>query len=97
MIKVLFFATIRDLTREKETAAEGADTVMELLLQLSDRYGPDFREEALDGDNISDRLIVLVNGRHIAHTEEEKRTSPRVTPWLFFPSSGEASPPCPPA
>ena len=68
MIKVLFFATIRDLTREKETAAEGADTVMELLLQLSDRYGPDFREEALDGDTISDRLIVLVNGRHIAHT-----------------------------
>ena len=68
MIKVLFFATIRDLSREKETAAEGADTVMELLLQLSDRYGPDFREEALDGDNISDRLIVLVNGRHLAHT-----------------------------
>lgn len=68
MIKVLFFATIRDFTREKETTAEGADTVMELLLQLSDRYGQEFREEALDGEAVSDRLIVLVNGRHIAHT-----------------------------
>ncbi|MBL3539172.1 MAG: MoaD family protein [Aminivibrio sp.] len=67
-MKVLFFATIRDLTREKETMAEGADTVMELLLQLSDRYGREFREEALDGEAVSDRIIVLVNGRNIAHT-----------------------------
>lgn len=68
MIKVLFFATIRDYTREKETAAEGTETVRELLLQLSDRYGDDFRNEAFEGIELSDRLIVLVNGRHIAHT-----------------------------
>ena len=69
MIKVLFFATIRDYTREKETVAEGSGTVGDLLLELSDRYGGEFRDEAFDGDTISDRVIVLVNGRHIARGE----------------------------
>ncbi len=86
MIKVLFFATIRDYTREKETVAEGSGTVGDLLLELSDRYGGEFRDEAFDGDTISDRVIVLVNGRHIATPEERKPVSPKETPLPSSPS-----------
>jgi len=68
MIKVLFFATFRDYTGEKEWSAENTATVGELLLTLANRYGSPFRDEAFDGDVISDRIIVMVNGRHIAHT-----------------------------
>ena len=68
MIKVLFFANIRDNTNEKETEVSGPSTVKELLVLLSGRYGDVFRNEAFDGDTLSDRIIVLVNGKHIAHT-----------------------------
>lgn len=68
MIKVLFFATIRDYTGVKETGAEGSQTVMELLLNLARIYGQKFSEEAFEEGGISDRVIVMVNGRHIAHT-----------------------------
>lgn len=68
MIKVLFFATIRDYTNEKETTVEGVSTVKELLSLLSGRYGPNFKTEIFEGDTISDRVIALVNGRHIVRT-----------------------------
>jgi len=68
MIKVLFFATIRDYTNEKETTAEGASSVEGLLRLLCARYGREFEAEVFDGGKISDRVIVLVNGKHIAHT-----------------------------
>lgn len=68
MIRVLFFATIRDLTREKETTAPDCSTVGVLLEELSRRYGEAFRRGALEGGKVSDRLIVMVNGRSIAHT-----------------------------
>lgn len=68
MIKVLFFATIRDYTGEKETAAPEMATIGDLLMDLADRYGEVFRAEAFDGNTLSDRVIIMVNGRHIAHT-----------------------------
>ena len=68
MIKVLFFATIRDYTNEKETTAEGASSIEGLLRFLCARYGPEFETEVFEGEKISDRVIVLVNGKHIAHT-----------------------------
>jgi molybdopterin synthase sulfur carrier subunit len=68
MIRVLFFATIRDLSREKETSAAPCPTVRDLLAGLSGRYGEAFRKEALEGEDVSDRVIVMVNGRSIAHT-----------------------------
>ena len=68
MIKVLFFATIRDYTGVKETEAEGPGTVMELLTELATAYGRAFSDEAFEEGEISDRVIIMVNGRHIAHT-----------------------------
>lgn len=65
---MLFFATIRDYTGEKETTAPETANIGDLLLGLADRYGKKFRAEAFDGDDLSDRVIIMVNGRHIAHT-----------------------------
>ncbi|MGI6253297.1 MAG: MoaD/ThiS family protein [Aminivibrio sp.] len=68
MIKVLFFANIRDYTGVKETEADGPQTIMELLISLAEVYGREFHDEAFEEGEISDRVIVMVNGRHIAHT-----------------------------
>lgn len=68
MIRVLFFATIRNLTRENQATVPSAATVRELIEALSERYGKAFRDEAFEGNEVSGRLIVMVNGRSIAHT-----------------------------
>jgi MoaD family protein len=69
-LKVLFFATIRDLAGRKEDQAS-AGTVRELLSLLSDRYGPAFRRAVLEGGAMSPNVIVLVNGHHVAHLKGE--------------------------
>ena len=66
-MKVLFFATIRDLTGGKETQVPAPPSVRDLLEALSVRYGFAFRRKALEGTEPSPELIVLVNGHHIAH------------------------------
>ncbi|HCL79713.1 MAG TPA: molybdopterin synthase sulfur carrier subunit, partial [Synergistaceae bacterium] len=68
MISVLFFATIRDFTKERETTVQDERSLGDLLSRLCERYGDEFRRELLDetGTALSDRVIVLVNGRHTA-------------------------------
>ncbi len=68
MITVLFFATFRDHTGEKETSAEGVSSVEELLRLLSRRYGAAFENEVFEGETLSSWVIIMVNGRHVAHT-----------------------------
>ncbi len=70
MIEVEFFATIRELTGEKQSTVENTRTVGDLLRLLSARYGPLLKEEIFDGDLLSDRVTILVNGMHIASTGE---------------------------
>ncbi len=67
MIKVLFFGHHPGLHPGKKPSRKAPEP-WEISSELSDRYGGEFRDEAFDGDTISDRVIVLVNGRHIAHT-----------------------------
>jgi molybdopterin converting factor small subunit len=51
---ILFFASIRDCTKEKEIRWDGpAGTVGELLAALSARYGSAFRKWVLDGEELS--------------------------------------------
>jgi len=67
-MKILFFATLREITHEKEIRwTVPTATVGQLLHALCDRYGPEFRKWALDGDDLSDIIIVLVNGRDVRH------------------------------
>lgn len=67
---VKFFAFFRDpeFAGCKEMQwPEEASSVYELCHQIADRFGPKFRNELLtpDGEAISDRSFVLVNGRRI--------------------------------
>jgi len=68
-MKINFFANIRDITKTKSTEIEYCGTLREALLKLSEMYGEKLRKEIFDGDNISNRVIILVNGRHIAHLQ----------------------------
>ena len=67
---VKFFAYYRNPDfagcKEMEWTAHAA-TVIELCHQIADRFGEKFRSELLtqDGSGISDRSIVMVNGRRI--------------------------------
>ncbi|HOO64784.1 MAG TPA: MoaD/ThiS family protein [Synergistaceae bacterium] len=68
MIRVLFFATFREYTGEKETSANGVTSVEELLRLLGRRYGDAFESHVFEGNTLSSQAILMVNGRHIAHT-----------------------------
>jgi len=59
MVRVQFFGQVREIAGGKETEVAGYDTVGSLLAALSEKYRADLRPEA---------LIVMVNGRSIAHT-----------------------------
>ena len=59
MVRVQFFGQVREIANGKETEVAGCVTVGSLLASLSGKYGADFQPEA---------LIVMVNGRSIAHT-----------------------------
>ncbi|QTX31459.1 MoaD/ThiS family protein [Aminithiophilus ramosus] len=69
-MKLRLFATLRGLSGAKEMDVATPATVGELLSDLSRRWGSNF-----DGQIFQDRdrtalvngVIVLVNGRHIAH------------------------------
>ena len=59
MVRVQFFGQVREIAKGKETEVADCATVDSLLTSLAERYGSDFLPEA---------LIVMVNGRSIAHT-----------------------------
>jgi molybdopterin synthase sulfur carrier subunit len=59
MVRVQFFGQVREIAKAKETEVADCPTVGSLLCLLSASLGHEFRPEA---------LIVMVNGRHIAHT-----------------------------
>jgi sulfur-carrier protein len=67
---VKYFATIRDLTREKERRIDDRPgDLRELLTQLAERYGRPFRRAVLDGDALHGQIIILVNGRNVRHLQ----------------------------
>lgn len=68
-MQVKYFAYIRDYTKTKECDEVYKETIKELLHHLSEKYGEKFRNKALknDGKELGDEIIILVNGRHVAH------------------------------
>ncbi len=71
-MNIKYFAYIRDFTREKETTwNDPADDLQALLQQLSQHYGKKFREAVFNEteDDLNNLIIVLVNGRHVAHLD----------------------------
>ena len=69
-MKVKYFAYIRNYTGSKEIEINHYKTLRELLLKLCDKYGRKFERKIFKGENLSDEIIILVNGRNIVHLQE---------------------------
>jgi len=72
IVKVRFFAGLRDITGEKEEFTEnwGGETVGSLLAELSKRYGEAF-EKYLYGKEgqIADHVQVLLDGTSVSNLQ----------------------------
>jgi len=67
-MQILFFASIRGLTGEKEIRWESATPVLcDLLRELSARYGPAFRRWVLEGDELGKAVLIQINGHDARH------------------------------
>lgn len=70
-MKIRYLADLAGLTGRHEEEISGPGTVIDLLQELSARYGTDFERQILNaaGDDAGDDVFVLVNGRHIRHLQ----------------------------
>ena len=60
---IRFFASIRNITGVKEIERnEPMLTLGELLRLLSERYGPEFRNWVLEGEDLGGSVMVVING-----------------------------------
>lgn len=69
-MKLRLFATLRDLAGKKELDLAPPATVGELLEELSRRWGRPFDDQIFQDEArtaLITGVILLVNGRHIAH------------------------------
>lgn len=66
---VKFFAYLREYTGCKVVDFPYHEDVRHLAYALCDRYGRRLREKMLtpDGTELGEEIIILVNGRHVAH------------------------------
>jgi molybdopterin synthase sulfur carrier subunit len=71
MIKVGFFADIRAMVGTKETLMPFRPTLILLMHDLCQKYGKQFTDLCMDGDKISRRVNILVNGHHMLHLEQD--------------------------
>lgn len=68
-MKVKYFAYIRDYTGSKEIQMEHCNSLNELLIILCKRYGAKFKNKIFKNDDLSDEIIILINGRNIVHLQ----------------------------
>jgi molybdopterin synthase sulfur carrier subunit len=71
-MRVKFFAYIRNYTGCKEAEVPYSATVRDLARTLADLYGKRLRDELFDtttpdNEALSPTIIIMVNGRHVAH------------------------------
>lgn len=67
-MQIRYFATIRTLTGENSLRWDQPEaTLGELLRNLCARYGDAFQSWVLDGDNLGQAIIILVNGCDVRH------------------------------
>lgn len=71
MIKVGFFADIRIMVGSKEIMMPVRPTLALLMDDLNVKFGKVFREFCMDGDKISRRVNILVNGHHMLHLQKD--------------------------
>jgi molybdopterin synthase sulfur carrier subunit len=68
-VRVKFFAYIRDFTGCKEAELPYRETIGGLARELCGQYGAKLEEKMFseDGGAFGPDIIVLINGRHVAH------------------------------
>lgn len=67
-MQILFFATIRNITGEKEIRwPTPSPTLGDLLRGLSARYGPQFQRWVLEGEDLGGAILVQINGHDARH------------------------------
>jgi len=84
---IKFFATYRDITKSKEIDIPAPSDILALLLGLGESYGTAFKREALtpDESDISENVIVLVNGRNIYHLDGKNTALTETDVISIFP------------
>lgn len=66
-MKVKYFAYLRDYAGTKEIQIEHYDTLYELLIKLCKMHGAKFENKIFRNGFLSSEIIILINGRNIAH------------------------------
>jgi MoaD family protein len=67
-MQIRYFATIRAITKENTlTWDQPGTTLGDLLYALCTRYGDRFHQWVLDGDELGQAIIILVNGCDARH------------------------------
>ena len=67
-VQILFFATIRSITRDKEIRwTTPTSTLGDLLRELSGRYGPAFQRWVLEGEELGKGILIQINGHDARH------------------------------
>ncbi len=82
MVRVKFFATLRDITGVREMEIEGVSSVEELLDALYEKFGEKFRKE------IEEKNMILVNGRNILHLKGYDTKIEEIDEISIFPPAG---------
>lgn len=68
-MQVRFYAFLRDIADAKAIEIPAAQTIEATIMDICTKYGPKMRRELLRSDKINDELIILVNGKNIAHLQ----------------------------
>lgn len=67
-VLIRFFASIRNIAGVKEIEwEEPTPTLGGLLCLLADKYGPEFRRWVLDGEELGEAVMIVVNGDDVRH------------------------------
>lgn len=83
---IKFFAYLRDYTGCKMVDFPYQEDIRHLADALCERYGSRLRAKMLtpDGQDLGEEIIILVNGRHVAHLGGiETKLSPTDTVSVF--------------
>jgi molybdopterin synthase sulfur carrier subunit len=87
-MRVKIFSTLRQVVGAKEVEVETADTVRDMLEQLTAEY-PSLRGRILDDDgNLQSSINLLVNGRSIRYLDGLNTTLKESDQIALFPPVG---------
>jgi molybdopterin synthase sulfur carrier subunit len=83
---IKYFADIRGLTGRKEQQwTKASPTLGTLLADLAREYGPPFEKRIFEGGQLSNSIIILINGQNIEHLSGLETSLGPEDIVVFFP------------